>query len=172
MTYQAELKSSELSEQYLTFVLDQDLFATGIDQVHEVLELTQITRVPRSPAYLRGVINLRGSVVPVVDLRLQFGMSAIEPTVDTCIIIFEVQIDGEDIVLGALADSVQEVLEIGRSDLEPPPSLGTRINVDFITAMAKHGNDFLVVLDINQVFSGDQLSEMSMAQGQLDASNE
>ncbi|MCP4041146.1 MAG: chemotaxis protein CheW, partial [Gammaproteobacteria bacterium] len=107
--------------QYLTFTLDGESFATEIAQVREVLEFCRITKVPRTPDYMRGVINLRGSVVPVVDLRLQFGMQATEPTIDTCIVIVEVRIDGQSTVLGALADSVQEVIEFRRDQLEPAP---------------------------------------------------
>src|SRR5512136_496350 len=102
------------SMQFLTFKLGEEIFALDITKVREVLDFTSVTKVPRTPEFMRGVINLRGSVVPVVDLRLKFGMSRTENTVNTCIIIVEVTVDGEMIVLGALADSVQEVL-----DLEP-----------------------------------------------------
>ncbi|MCP4431093.1 MAG: chemotaxis protein CheW [Gammaproteobacteria bacterium] len=146
--------------QYLTFTLDGDAFATEISQVREVLEFSSVTNVPRTPDYMRGVINMRGSVVPVVDLRIQFGMEATEPTVDTCIIIVEIQLDGQPTVLGALADSVQEVIELRRDQLEPAPRLGTRINTEYIRAMGKHHDDFVIILDMNRVFSVDQISEI------------
>ncbi len=146
--------------QYLTFTLDGEFFATDISQVREVLEFTRITRVPRTFDYMRGVINLRGSVVPVVDLRLQFGMDEIEPTVDTCIVIVEVLVDGQPAVLGALTDSVQEVIELRRDQLEPAPRLGARINTSFIRAMGKHNDNFVIVLDMNRVFSMDELVEI------------
>lgn len=146
--------------QYLTFTLDSESFATDIAQVREVLEFSRVTKVPRTPDYMRGVINLRGSVVPVVDLRLQFGMEETEPTIDTCIIIVEVQIDDQPTVLGALADSVQEVIELRRDQLEPAPRLGTRVKTDFIRAMGKHDDKFVIILDMNRVFSVDQLTEV------------
>ena len=146
--------------QYLTFMLDGEAFATDISQVREVLEFTRVTNVPRTPDYMRGVINLRGSVVPVVDLRLQFGMDESEPTIDTCIIIVEVQLDGQSTVLGALADSVQEVIEFRREQLEPAPRLGTRIETEFIRAMGKYKDEFVIILDMNRVFSVDQLTEI------------
>ncbi len=146
--------------QYLTFTLDGDAFATEISQVREVLEFSSVTNVPRTPDYMRGVINMRGSVVPVVDLRIQFGMEATEPTVDTCIIIVEIQLDGQPTVLGALADSVQEVIELRREQLEPAPRLGTRINTEYIRAMGKHNDDFVIVLDMNRVFSVNQMNEI------------
>ncbi len=146
--------------QYLTFTLDGDAFATDISQVREVLEFCRITNVPRTPDYMRGVINMRGSVVPVVDLRVQFGMEATEQTVDTCIIIVEIQLDGHATVLGALADSVQEVIELKRDQLEPAPRLGTRINTEFIRAMGKHDDEFVIILDMNRVFSVDQIDEI------------
>ncbi len=150
----------EESVQYLTFTLDGESFATEITQVREVLEFSRVTKVPRAPDYMRGVINLRGSVVPVVDLRLQFAMQETEPTVDTCIVIVEVQIDDQPTVLGALADSVQEVIEFGRDQLEPAPRLGTRINTEFIRAMGKHDDQFVIILDMNRVLSEDKLTEV------------
>ncbi len=161
----------ELEEpiQYLTFTLDGECFATDISQVREVLEFSHVTPVPRTPDYMRGVINLRGSVVPVVDLRLQFGMEAVEPTIDTCIIIVEVQIDEQPTVLGALADSVQEVIELCRGQLEPAPRLGTRINTEFIRAMAKQDDGFVIILDMNRVFSVDQIGEIQQG-SQVDSS--
>lgn len=150
----------EEAVQYLTFTLDGEAFATDISQVREVLEFTRVTNVPRTPDYMRGVINLRGSVVPVVDLRLQFNMQQTEPTIDTCIIIVEVQIDGQPTVLGALADSVQEVIDLRRDQLEPAPRLGTRVNTEFIRAMGKHDDEFVIILDMNRVFSVDELTEI------------
>lgn len=158
--------NNEEPVQYLTFTLDGEAFATEISRVREVLEYTQVTPVPRTPAYMQGVINLRGSVVPVVDLRLQFEMSAGEQTVDTCIIIIEVNIDGQSTVLGALADSVQEVIDLKPEQLEPAPSLGTRINNEFISAMGKVDERFVIVLDMNRVFTSDQLDAVQQCEQQ------
>lgn len=149
--------------QYLTFTLDGEAFATEIAQVREVLEFSRVTKVPRTPDYMRGVINLRGSVVPVVDLRLQFGIEETEPTIDTCIVIVEVLIDDQPTVLGALADSVQEVIEFRQDQLEPAPRLGTRVKTEFIQAMGKHDDRFVIILDMNRVFSEDQLTELQDA---------
>src|SRR5512142_1786952 len=118
--------------QFLTFTLDRERYAVEISKVHEVLEFTSVNRVPRTPEYLRGVINLRGNIVPVIDLRLKFGLSRTERTVDTCVVITEVQIGGEALVLGVLADSVQEVIELDAASVAPPPKMGTRLDTRFI----------------------------------------
>jgi purine-binding chemotaxis protein CheW len=144
--------------QYLTFKLDDEVFALDIGKVREVLDFTSITKVPRTPEFMRGVINLRGSVVPVVDLRLKFGMSKTENTVNTCIIIVEVTMDNETIILGALADSVQEVLDLEPGNIEPAPKIGTRLNTEFITGMGKRENRFIIILDIDKIFSTDELA--------------
>ena len=148
----------EQAAQYLTFRLGEEVFALDISQVREVLDYTAITRVPRMPEFMRGVINLRGSVVPVVDLRLKFGMTATERTVNTCIIIAEVAIEGERTLLGALADSVQEVIDLDPGQIEPPPRLGTSIHAQFISGMGKHDERFVIILDVDRVFSSDELS--------------
>jgi purine-binding chemotaxis protein CheW len=109
---------------------------------------------------MRGVINLRGSVVPVVDLRLKFGMSRTERTVNTCVIIVEVTVEGETTVLGALADSVQEVIELGPNHIEPAPKIGTKLNTDFIRGMGKQDERFIIILDIDKVFSVDELVQV------------
>jgi len=146
------------TEQYLTFRLGAEVFALEITQVREVLDYTPFTRVPRMPEFMRGVINLRGSVVPVVDLRLKFGMSATERTLNTCIIIAEVAIEGERMLLGALADSVQEVIDLDPGQIEPPPRLGTSIHTEFIRGMGKRDERFVIILDVDRVFSNDDLT--------------
>jgi purine-binding chemotaxis protein CheW len=151
--------------QYLTFKLDDEIFALDISKVREVLDFTAITKVPRTPDFMRGVINLRGSVVPVVDLRLKFGMSKTEQTVNTCIIITEVAVDGETTVLGALADSVQEVMELGPDQIEPAPKIGTKLDTQFIMGMGKQNERFVIMLDIDKVFSVDELA-LVRAEGQ------
>jgi purine-binding chemotaxis protein CheW len=144
--------------QYLTFKLEDEVFALDISKVREVLDFTTVTKVPRTPEFMRGVINLRGSVVPVVDLRLKFGMSRTEQTVNTCIIITEVRVDGETTVLGALADSVQEVMDLEPGQIEAAPKIGTRLNTEFILGMGKKDNTFVILLDIDKVFSTDELA--------------
>ena len=143
--------------QYLTFKLDNEVFAIDISKVREVLDFTSITRVPRMPEFMRGVINLRGSVVPVVDLRLTFGMSQTERTVNTCVIIVEMTVDEETAVIGALADSVQEVLDLGLEHIEPAPKIGTRLNTEFIKGMGRQNDQFVIILDIDKVLTSDEL---------------
>jgi purine-binding chemotaxis protein CheW len=143
--------------QYLTFKLEEEIFALDISKVREVLDFTAITKVPRTPEFMRGVINLRGSVVPVVDMRLKFGMTKTENTVNTCIIIVEINLDGETTVLGALADAVQEVIELGSGQIEPAPKIGTKLKTDFIQGMGKRDEGFIIILDIDRVFSADEL---------------
>jgi purine-binding chemotaxis protein CheW len=151
----AEIKEAT---QHLTFKLDEEVFALDISKVREVLEYTTVTRVPQTPPFMCGVINLRGGVVPVVDLRLKFGMTEAEKTVNTCIIIVEVDLDGEKTVLGALADSVQEVFEFEPDQIEPAPKIGTRLRTEFIKGMGKRDDQFIMILDIDKVFSTDELA--------------
>ncbi len=146
--------------QYLTFTLDDETFALDIAKVREVLDFTTVTKMPLNPEFLRGVINLRGAVVPVADLRVTFGMSRTERTVNTCVIIAEIEVNGERTLLGALADSVQEVVELGAGNLEPAPRIGTKLNADFIKGMGKRDGRFIVVLDIDRVFGADRTAPM------------
>jgi purine-binding chemotaxis protein CheW len=144
--------------QYLTFMLDEEIFALDISKVREVLDFAAVTKVPQTPDYMLGVINLRGSVVPVVDMRLKFGMTRTEKSVNTCIIIVEIELDGETTVLGALADSVQEVMDLAPGEIEPPPRIGARLKTKFIQGMGKRDTQFIIILDIDKVFSVDELA--------------
>ena len=144
--------------QYLTFVLDDELFALDIATVREVLEFRDVTKVPRMPPYMLGVINLRGNVVPVLDLKQKFGMGRTERTVGACVIIAEVTVEDEPVVLGALADSVQEVFDLDPGQVEPPPKIGTRLDTEFIQGMGKKGEEFVILLDIDRVFSAAEVS--------------
>lgn len=146
--------------QYLTFTLAEEVFALDVAKVREILEYTTVTKVPQTPDFMRGVINLRGSVVPVIDLRLKFGMTATEQSVNTCIIVAEVEMDEETILLGALADSVQEVDEMAPGQIEAAPHIGTRLNTDFIKGMGKQDNRFVMILDIDKVFSCGDLADI------------
>ena len=144
--------------QYLTFVLDEEVFAVDVARVREILEMPTITKVPQVPDFMRGVINLRGCVVPVIDLHLKFGMPVAAQTVNTCIIVVEVEMDGEKIVLGALADSVQEVIEMEPSQIEAAPHIGTHLRTEFLKGMGKHNERFVMILDIDKVFSSAELA--------------
>jgi len=146
------------ARQYLTFKLDDEVFALDVANVREILDMTPITKVPRTPDFMRGVINLRGNVVPVVDMRIKFGMRKAEDTINTCIIVVEVSFDGEKAVLGAMADSVQEVFELDADRIEPAPKIGTRLKTDFIKGIGKRENSFIIMLDIDKAFSSEELS--------------
>lgn len=158
-----EEQGAASTTQYLTFLLDDEVFAVDISKIREVLEFTSVTKVPRTPQFMQGVINLRGSVVPVVDMRSKFQMPSAERTVNTCIIILEVASDEGITVMGALADSVQEVMDLGPGQIEPPPKLGTRLRSDFLLGMGKHEGNFIMILDIDKVFSANELSHMQDA---------
>ena len=149
--------------QYLTFKLDEEVFAINISKIREVLELPTVTRVPRTPDFMCGVMNLRGGVVPVIDLRIKFGIEVAERTVDTCIIIVEVTLEGETTLIGALVDSVQEVSEFESNQIEPAPRIGTRMNTEFIEGMGKRDSEFIMILDMDRVFSSDELSAIHNA---------
>lgn len=146
------------TQQYVTFSLSDELFGVEVSRTREILSLTPVTKVPQTPNYLLGVINLRGQVVPVVDMRLKLGLPVGAETEDTCIIVVEVQVDGEPIIVGALADAVQEVSEIRSDQIEPPPRLGTRLNIEFISGMGKIDEQFLILLNIDRIFNSDELS--------------
>jgi len=149
--------------QYLTFRLGNEVFAVDVTKAQEVLDFTTVTRVPQTPKYMRGVINLRGSVVPVVDMRIKFGMDESAQTRDTCIIVMEVSVDGERAVIGAVADAVLEVLDLDEEQVEPPPRIGTKLNTEFIKGMGNRNGDFLIMLDIDRVFSSDEIALISGA---------
>ena len=155
-----ENMNTESTGQFLTFVIDEEVYALDIRQVREVLDLTTITKVPRMPDFMRGVINLRGGVVPVVDLRLKFGLPATEKTVDTCIIIIESILDGDVTLIGALADSVQEVMDLDQDQIKAPPKIGTRLKTEFIRGMGKKNDRFIIILDIDKVFTSYELSQV------------
>jgi len=146
------------TNQYLTFTLDEEQYAVEVYDVKEVLEYTTVTKVPRTQEFMRGVINLRGSVVPVIDLRLKFGMDETQKTIDTSIIVMEVDINNDQVTLGTLADSVQEVINLDDNQIEPPPQIGTKIDTNFIKGIGKQDEKFIIILDINKIFVGDELN--------------
>ena len=148
---------------YLTFRLSEEIFALDVTAVREVLDFTTITKIPRTPEFMRGVINLRGSVVPVIDLRLAFNMTRTEKTVNTCIIVVEVAIEEERVIVGALADSVEEVVEMEPEQIQPAPSLGTSIRADFIRGMGRRDSEFVMILDIDRVFGSGELEMLKQA---------
>ncbi|MFQ5602969.1 MAG: chemotaxis protein CheW [bacterium] len=146
------------TKNYLTFTLNSELFAIEIINVREVLDITKMTKVPRTPDFMPGVINLRGSVVAVIDLRKKFGMNKPAQKTDPCIIIIEIKHDNESIVLGALADSVQEVVALEPDVIEPAPNFGIQLNTEFIMGMGRRDNHFIIILDTQKVFSLEELT--------------
>lgn len=145
---------------YITFLLGDEMFSIDVSQVREILDMTTITKVPQSPDFMRGVINVRGSVVPVVDLRRKFGMPDTEKTVNTRIIVMELTFDGETTVLGALADAVHDVIELEPAQIEDPPRIGSRWRTDFIKGIGKRNDQFIIVLDIDRIFSFEEMAMM------------
>ncbi len=148
---------------YLTFILEDERFAIDVSQVREVLDLSKITKVPRTPEFMRGVINIRGSVVPVIDMRLKFGLPVAESTVNTRIIVMEIVTEAQTIVVGAVADSVNDVLEIEPDQIEPPPEIGSRWKSEFIKGIGKRDSTFVMILDIGLVFSSEELAGVQEA---------
>ncbi|OZA26081.1 MAG: chemotaxis protein CheW [Hydrogenophilales bacterium 17-64-11] len=158
--------------QYLTFMLGGEVFAIGILHIKEIIEYGQLTAVPMMPEFIRGVINLRGAVVPVVDLASRFGGKPSQITRRSCIVILELESEAGDQVIGVVVDAVNEVLEIAAADIEPPPSFGTRIRTDFIHGMGKVQERFVIILNVNNVLSTEDLARLgeAAADGQETAS--
>lgn len=150
---------------YLTFRLGDELFAINVFKAREVLDLSHITRVPTAPGYLRGVVNVRGNAIPVVDLRAKFGLPQAADTLNTRIIVMELQVDGEPIVVGGLADAVHEVLELEPHEINDPPTLGLRWRTDLILGMGRRDDRFTIILDIERVFSSDDLVALAESSG-------
>lgn len=146
------------SSQYLTYKLGEEMFAVSVAQVREVLELAPITKVPTAPEYMRGVVNVRGTAIPVVDLRLKFGLPRTNDTLHTRIIVLELKLDGEPCVIGGIADSVHEVIELDPSQTTPPPTIAMRWRSEFIRGMGRRGDQFIIILDIDAVFSAGDLA--------------
>lgn len=153
-------KNLDQINSYLSFKLGEETFAANVSKVLNILEMTEITKVPRAPEYMKGVINLRGSVLPVVDTRIKFGMPATEYTSNTCILVMEVEVDGEQVQVGGLVDAVQAVLEIEKEDILPPPSIGSKYRSEFISGMAKIDDRFIMLLNMDRVFSSDEITDL------------
>ena len=141
---------------YLTFKLGDELFAAHVSKVIEILEIPKITRVPRSPEFMRGVVNLRGNVLSVIDSRIKFGLPPTEDTINTCIIVMNIQIENQDITLGLIADAVKEVVEIDQQSIQSPPEMGSKYKAEFIDGMVKSGDQFIMLLNIDLLFSSQE----------------
>ena len=160
--------SIQVTAEYITFKLGEELFAINVTRVREVLDLSLITKVPTAPDYMRGVVNVRGSAIPVVDLRLKFGLAKSADTVQTRIVVLELNLDGETIVLGGLADSVHEVIELEPSQISEPPRIGLRWKTDLIQGIGKRNDQFIIILDIARVFSLEEVAALGGEQVQAE----
>jgi purine-binding chemotaxis protein CheW len=160
------------TNQYLTFRLEDEQYAVSVYSVREVLEYVPITRLPQSAAYLKGVINLRGMGIPVIDLRTKFGMSDVPITKDTSIIVLDIQGREGLLITGALADSVQEVIELEDTEIEPAPRFGNNLSVNYIQGIGKKDGKFIIILDMDKILSTDEVIDLSqvdtrIAEGQV-----
>ena len=144
--------------QYLTFFIAGEEYALAILRVREIIQYAGVTRIPRAPAWVRGVINLRGSVVPVVDVGARFGVAELQPTRSTCIVVAEVRQEDERIVIGLLADAVSEVIELPAHDLQPVPAFGTRARVEYLQGMGRVGERLMLMLDVDRLLSEDEIA--------------
>lgn len=155
-----ELAQAEKKSQYLAFVLGGEHFAMDIRAVKEVIQYGSLTEVPLMPDFIRGVINLRGAVVPVIDLSVRFGRPMTDVARRTCVVILEVGTAGEEIELGVIVDNVSEVLDIGQSEIEPAPSFGSTLRSEFIAGVGKVGDRFVILLDVNHVLSIEEMAAL------------
>lgn len=154
---------TEREGKYLTFSLAGEEYGIGILKVKEIIGMMAITMVPQTPSYVKGVINLRGKVIPVVDLRLKFGMGAMDYTERTCIIVVETARENGHVLIGIVVDSVSEVLNIKGGDIEETPNFGSQLNTDYICGMAKAGDSIKILLDIDKVLSDEALASVGKA---------
>lgn len=149
------------SNQFFTFFLGKEIFAVNVEMVKEVLESPDVTTIPRTRDYMAGIMNLRGQAVPVVDLPMKLGLGPVKQSENTCAIVVEVEFDGEFLLIGALCDQVREVQEVAPEDLEPSPAMGTRVKKDFIYAVGRHENSFVTILDMEKIFSPEELQVLA-----------
>jgi len=147
-------------QQYLTFMIGGEEYAVSLLRVKEIIEYDTVTEIPKTPEWVRGVINLRGNVVPVIDLAVKFRLAPSVAGKLTCIVITEIECEGEATVMGVMADSVRQVIDLKPQDIEPPPAFGTRVKVDYLVGMARSGKKFCLLLDTEKVLSTDELLEL------------
>ena len=155
-------------EQYLTFLLAGEEYAISILKVKEIIEYDTVTTVPKTPRWVRGVINLRGAVVPVLDLAVRFGLEERPVTKTTCILIVERQMESQNTMMGVIADAVSQVMDIAAGDVQQVPAFGTCIKVDYLQGMAQLGKKFALLLDVDKVLSADEMLDLREASGIAD----
>ena len=153
---------------YLSFKLGKEEFASHVNKVINILELTEITEIPKAPTCMKGVINLRGMVLPVIDTRMKFGLSATDYTDKTCIVVMELEMDNELVFVGALVDEVVAVLEIDDDQIKPPPSIGNKYRSEFIEGMTKINENFIMILNMENVFSFEEFEELKDIKEKVD----
>ena len=158
--------------QYLTFFLGGEEYGAAILQLKEIIEFDTLTRVPTTPPWVRGVLNLRGSVIPVIDLAVKIGLDETVVTSRTCVIIVEVELGGDSSVMGVMVDSVSQVVTLDEEDIEPPPTFGTRIHADYLTGMGRSAEKFVLLVDIDRVLSVEDLLTTAVAQAEAAARQE
>jgi len=172
MTEEIDIDLSEItSDQHLTFVLSDEEFAIPVMTIKEIIEYGHLTNVPMVPDFIQGVVNLRGNVVPVISLSSKFGLDVKAIDKRTCIIIMDAQIDGEAVVMGVVVDKVLQVIEIPENNIEPPPTLGATIRTDFIKGMGKLDDNFIIILDIVQVLSAEEIALVSDMHKEINSAN-
>jgi purine-binding chemotaxis protein CheW len=159
--------SSEVNS-YLSFKIGIETFASNVKNVLNILEMTKITKVPKAPAYMKGVINLRGSVLPVIDSRLKFNLEESDFTSNTCIIVLELHIGSDPIIVGTIVDAVKEVLEIDDNNILPPPSIGTSYRTNFLKGMYRTDEEFIMILDAEKVFASDEIIDIQNITKEVD----
>jgi len=152
---------AEMAGKYLTFQLGSENYGLQILKVQEIIGIMNVTKVPRTPSYVRGVINLRGKVIPVIELRVKFGMDTSEDSERTCIIVLQVSHGDTSLITGIIVDEVSEVLDIAANQIEPAPSFGTTVDTEFILGMGKVGNKVIMMLDVDRVLSMGDLAALS-----------
>jgi len=157
----SENEEIQEQQQYLTFLLASEEYAISILKVKEIIEYDTVTTVPKTPRWVRGVINLRGSVVPVVDVGVKFGIEQSAVTRTTCIVIVEAYFEGQSSTIGVIADAVRQVIDLTVQDIHPVPEFGTRVNVDYLVGMAQLGKKFALLLDVDKVLSAGELLHLS-----------
>src|SRR5436305_6364683 len=169
ITQQETHRSAELElQQYLTFIIAGEEYAVNLLRVKEIIEYDVITEIPKTPEWVRGVINLRGNVVPVIDLAVKFRLAPSVAGKLTCIVITEVQSEGEPTVMGIMADSVRQVIDLNLNDIESPPTFGTRVKVDYLLGMARSGKKFCLLLDTEKVLSTEELLELPDVESEIE----
>lgn len=157
---------------YLTFKLGDEIFGANVAKILNILEMTKITKVPKSPSFMKGVINLRGSVLPLIDTRIKFDLGETAYTTNTCILVLDIDLSGESVHVGALVDSVLEVIEIEDDKIQPPPSIGSKYKSEFIEGIAKINDEFIMLLNMDLIFSTQEISLLRESSGEVEVGEE